>query len=160
MLIAYFSWSGNVKLIAEKIHGLVGGDVFEITPVAPYSRDYRECLVEANAHRKANAEIELASMVPAEAMAKHKVVFVGYPNWLQALPMPVVSFLKACDWTGKMIMPFCSHGGGRLGQSEAELAKLCPKAKIARAISVFKGGGDTLGEYLNDWLGGVGGETA
>lgn len=30
ILIAYFSWGGNAKSIAEKIHSQVGGDMFRI----------------------------------------------------------------------------------------------------------------------------------
>ena len=28
VLVAYFSWSGNTKTIAEKIHKRVGGDIY------------------------------------------------------------------------------------------------------------------------------------
>ena len=47
MLIAYFSWSGNTRGIAEQIHQKVGGDLIEIEPIRPYSRDYNTCLEEA-----------------------------------------------------------------------------------------------------------------
>ena len=30
ILIAYFSWSGNTKHIAEKFQSRIGGDMFEI----------------------------------------------------------------------------------------------------------------------------------
>lgn len=30
ILVAYYSWGGNTKSIAEKIHKKVGGDIFEI----------------------------------------------------------------------------------------------------------------------------------
>lgn len=36
ILIAYFSWSGNTKSIAEKIHNTVGGDMFQIETETPY----------------------------------------------------------------------------------------------------------------------------
>ena len=31
--------------------------------------------------------------------------------------MPIATFLESYDLSGKTIIPFCSHGGGRFGQS-------------------------------------------
>jgi len=42
ILIAYFSWSGNTKSIAEKIHNTIGGDMFRIETAVPYPEDYNE----------------------------------------------------------------------------------------------------------------------
>jgi flavodoxin len=160
MLVAYFSWGGNTRRVAEVIHGKVGGEIFEIAPLKPYSEDYDKCLAEANQEKRSRAKIELKAAISPEEMRKHKVVFVGYPNWLQAIPRPVGTFLEAFDWTGKIIMPFCTHGGGRLGQTEAELSKLCPKAKIVRSLAVFKDGGEALSDELDEWLSAVEGESA
>ena len=42
VLIAYFSWGGNTKSIAEKIQGKTGGDLFRIETVESYPTDYNE----------------------------------------------------------------------------------------------------------------------
>ena len=42
ILIAYFSWSGNTKHIAEEIQNRVGGDMFRIETATPYPNDYNE----------------------------------------------------------------------------------------------------------------------
>ena len=39
ILIAYYSWSGNTRKIAELIEGETGGTLFEIEPVQPYTTD-------------------------------------------------------------------------------------------------------------------------
>ena len=39
VLIAFFSWGGNTKGIAEEIQAQTGADLFEITLVNPYSND-------------------------------------------------------------------------------------------------------------------------
>ena len=44
--------------------------------------------------------------------------------------MPIASFLEEYDFSGKQILPFCSHGGGRFGQSLTAIAKLAPDADI------------------------------
>lgn len=42
VLVAYFSWGGNTKSIAEKIQAKTGADIFRIEPVTPYPQDYNE----------------------------------------------------------------------------------------------------------------------
>lgn len=41
-LIAFFSWGGNTKGVAEEIQNQTGADLFEITLVEPYSTDYNK----------------------------------------------------------------------------------------------------------------------
>ena len=40
--------------------------------------------------------------------------------------MPIATFLESYDFSGKTILPFCSHSGGRFGQSLTAIAKLAP----------------------------------
>lgn len=40
ILIAYFSYTGHTKGIAEQIQDLTGGVIFEIRPAEAYSDDY------------------------------------------------------------------------------------------------------------------------
>ena len=47
VLIAYFSWGGNTRGVAEEIERQTGADLFEITLVEPYSKDYDTVLDEA-----------------------------------------------------------------------------------------------------------------
>ena len=47
ILVAYFSWSGNTKAVAEEIHKQVGGDIVEIVPATPYS-EKRYCCQSQN----------------------------------------------------------------------------------------------------------------
>lgn len=42
ILIAYFSWGGNTKSIAEKIQTKTNGDMFRIETATPYPEDYNE----------------------------------------------------------------------------------------------------------------------
>jgi flavodoxin len=45
--VAYFSHSGNTRVIANQIHESVGGDIFEIVAVDPYPRNYHEVVEQA-----------------------------------------------------------------------------------------------------------------
>lgn len=154
MLIVYFSWSGNTKGIAEQIHQKVGGDFVEIELVKPYSRDYNTCLDEARRDQDNKARPELKIRI--DNMAQYDVVFLGYPNWWATIPMPIASFLEQYEFQGKTIVPFVSHGGGRLGQSVTDIAKLSPQATIAEALSVSYSGGSSLSGDIDAWLNKIG----
>ena len=41
VLIAYYSYSGNTKYIAEKIQKMTRGDLFEIKTVKTYPKNYK-----------------------------------------------------------------------------------------------------------------------
>ena len=66
--------------------------------------------------------------------------------------MPIASFLEEYDLSGKQIIPFCSHGGGRFGQSLTAIAKLAPNADLGEGLSVHYSGGSGLAENVKVWL--------
>ncbi|EFC96352.1 hypothetical protein CE91St54_44300 [Hungatella hathewayi] len=45
---------------------------------------------------------------------------------------------------GETIIPFCSQGGGRFGQSLAFIAKLAPDAMIGEGLAISYSGGESL----------------
>ncbi len=149
-LIAYFTWSGNTRGIARLLHQKVGGDLVELEPVTPYSENYDTCLEQAKRDQEQAARPELKTRIAD--MGRYDTVFLGYPNWWASIPMPIASFLEQYDFSGKTIVPFVSHGGGRLGQSLTAIAKLCPSSRITEALSVRYSGGSSLSEDMDDWL--------
>ena len=62
------------------------------------------------------------------------------------------SFLEEYDFSGKQIIPFCSHGGGRFGQSLTAIAKLAPEANMGEGLSVHYSGGSSLPDNVTAWL--------
>ena len=150
VLIAFFSWGGNTKGIAEEIQAQTGADLFEIILVNPYSNDYNTVLDEAQRDQNEQARPELA--VHVENMEEYDTVILGYPNWWASIPMPIASFLEEYDFSGKTIVPFCSHGGGRFGQSLTTIAKLVPDAQMGEALSVHYSGGSDLPDEITEWL--------
>ncbi|MGN0602678.1 MAG: flavodoxin [Oscillospiraceae bacterium] len=150
VLIAYFSWGGNTKGIAEEIQRQTGADIFEITLVHPYSDDYNTVLDEAQRDQNEQARPELASHI--ENMDKYDTIILGYPNWWASIPMPIASFLEEYDFADKTIIPFCSHGGGRFGQSLTAIAKLTPDSVMGEALSIHYSGGSEMPDDVNEWL--------
>ena len=50
--------------------------------------------------------------------------------------LAVWTFLEAHDFAGKTILPFCTHEGSGLGQSERDIRKLCPGARVLRGLAI------------------------
>jgi formylglycine-generating enzyme required for sulfatase activity/flavodoxin len=150
VLIAYYSWGGNTRAIAGMIRERTGADLFEIEPARSYSGDYNTVLSEAQRDQRAQARPELAKRV--DDMGRYDVILLGYPNWWASIPMPIASFLEEYDFSGKTIIAFCSHGGGRFGQSLTAIAKLAPNARMGEALSVHYSGGSALGRDIGEWL--------
>ena len=150
VLIAYFSWSGNTRGVAEEIRRQTGFDLFVIEPNPPYSTDYNTVLMQAQEaqHRQERPALQYH----VENMERYDTILLGYPNWWASIPMPIASFLEEYDFSGKTILPFCSHGGGRFGQSLTAIAKLAPDAALGPGLSVHYSGGASMPQDVTDWL--------
>lgn len=144
---------GNTEVIAKMINEIIGGDMFHIDTIKPYPEDYEETTKVAKQELKSNARPELSEHVAD--MDVYNVIFLGYPNWWGTMPMAVHTFLESYDFSGKTIIPFCTHEGSGLGASVKNITKLCPKADVVNAIS-FRGGNvrNARGEVEN-WLNGA-----
>jgi flavodoxin len=133
-LIAYFSWGGNTREMAKQIQQQTGGDLFEIKTVKPYPTDYNECVDVAKKEQQADARPPLADEV--KDLTAYDVVFVGYPNWWGTMPQALFTFLEKYSMSGKTVIPFCTHGGGRWGRSTDDLKKLCPDATVFEGLAI------------------------
>ena len=150
ILIAYFSWGGNTRGIAQEIQRQTGAELFEIELVTPYSTDYNTVLDQAQRDQNAQARPELS--VHVEDMDQYDTIILGYPNWWASIPMPIASFLEEYDFSGKTIIPFCSHGGGRFGQSLTAITKLVPDAVLGEGLAISYSGGSSLADDVAEWL--------
>lgn len=150
ILIAYFSWSGNTENAAQIIQEQTGADIIELNPAEPYSSNYSEVLDQAQKDMNADARPELANHV--ENMEQYDTILLGYPNWWATIPMPVATFLEEYDFSGKTIIPFCSHGGGGFGQSITDISKLAPNSRIGEGLSIHYSGGTSLENGITTWL--------
>lgn len=92
MLIAYFSWGGNARGIAEEIQRQTGADIFEISPITPYSDDYNTVLDEAQRDQNAQVRPELSEHI--EDMSQYDTIILGYPNWGAFIPMPILQLAE------------------------------------------------------------------
>ena len=136
--------------VAEEIQAHTGADLFEIELVNPYSTDYNTVLDQAQHDQNIQARPELKNHV--ENFEQYDTILLGYPNWWASIPMPIASFLEEYDFAGKTIIPFCSHGGGRFGQSLTAITKLASDAVIGEPLSIHYSGGSSLSDDVEEWL--------
>lgn len=119
---------GNTAVAAEYIWKAVGGDLFEIETVKTYMKDHMKMIYEAKAELESGIRVEVKGY--PENFNEYDIVYLGYPNWWNTMPMPVVTFLEHMDWKGKRIIPFCTSEGSGQGNSIADMKKICIGADI------------------------------
>ena len=144
ILVAFFSRAGenyavghieqgNTHIVAELIASATGGTIFRIEPATPYPDDYRACTEIAQREKRSKARPALVGEIAAE---EYDVIFLGYPNWWGDLPMPVYTFLERHDWQGKVVIPFCTHEGSGLSDTENRLRTACRGASVLNGLAV------------------------
>ena len=150
ILIAYFSHSGNTREIANQIHKIVGGDIFEIQAAKPYPDDYDAVVKQARQELDSGYKPPLKTKI--ENIKSYDLIFIGYPNWCGTFPAPVKTFLSECDFSGKTIAPFCTHGSGGLGRSVTDISKLCPKSTLLDSFAILGSDVKTAQNEVSEWL--------
>jgi|GEM_PF-28463 len=133
ILVAYFSLAGeqygvgvieegNTSIIAHMIAEQTGADLFEIEAAAPYPTSHSELLDVSRQEMTDNVRPEIAGTV--DNMDDYDTIFIGFPNWWGDMPMIVYHFLESYDLSGKTIVPFCTHGGSGLSNTESTIADI------------------------------------
>lgn len=128
ILVVYYSATGSTKAVADTIADTTRADLFEITPVVPYTsddlnwtNDNSRVSVEHNDESK--RDVPLTKTTP-DNWADYDTVFIGYPIWWGIAAWPVNNFVEGNDFTGKTVIPFCTSSSSGLGQSGDLLADM------------------------------------
>lgn len=153
ILVAYFSWSGNTRTVAEAIQSHLDTAIFEIATVNGYSEDYDTVLDEAQAEQRENARPELNAQV--EDMDGYDVIFLGYPNWWGDMPMALYTFLDTYDLSGKTVIPFVTSGGSGFSRTVSAIETAEPDATLLDGLALSGDGVDNAGVQIEQWLDGL-----
>ena len=100
-LVAYFSYSGTTKNVAETLSSKTGADLFAIERKEEYKNPY----TEGNSEIRFNKKPELKNTL--DNIEEYDVVFIGFPIWFHATPALINTFLESYDLKDKIIIPFC-----------------------------------------------------
>lgn len=143
-------FAGNAELLAQFVQEATGGDLFLIQTVDTYPSDYRETTDKAKVEQNENARPALASHV--ENMDAYDTIILIYPNWWGTLPQPLFTFLEEYDFSGKTILPLCTHGGSALGRSDDDIAKICPNANMLKGLAVSGSDAASARGKVEEWI--------
>ena len=130
ILVAYFSYSGVTKGIAEKVVNVTGADMFHIETVEPYSQVYKEVVKASQMELTSGKRPEITGHV--ENMNEYDTVLVGFPNWLSTCPTAVMTFLEQHNMKNKTILPFITHGGGGIGHAREDIEKSLGESVVTK----------------------------
>lgn len=128
VLVVYYSATGSTKAVAETLAETLDADLFEVTPTEVYSSDdlnwndaqSRVCREHDD---KTLREVALVSDA-ADHWDRYDTVLIGYPIWWGEAAWPIDGFVKANDFTGKTVIPFCTSTSSGMGQSGTLLATM------------------------------------
>lgn len=139
---------GHTAAAAEFIQQAVGGDLFEIETVKTYNPDHMTMIYEAKEELDQGIRPAIRHLPD---LANYDTVFLGFPNWWNRLPMPVVSVLERLDWHGKTIIPYVTSGGSGFGQSLDELRRICTGATIKDGAAFIGNDVETSAQAISNW---------
>ncbi|MBR2593628.1 MAG: S-layer homology domain-containing protein [Firmicutes bacterium] len=141
---------GMDRFIGEIIAEKTKGDLFSIQTEEKFSGEYNTLLDNAQ-EMKNNGEMPALSS-HIENLDDYDVIFVGYPIWWGALPQVMESFFSEYDFSGKTIVPFCTHGGSGNSGTFSKIAELEPNADVKDGIAINMDNVSGSKQNILDWL--------
>ncbi|MEG3111002.1 flavodoxin [Pantoea sp. T14] len=150
ILVAYFSRSGNTRVIAGVIHRSLKTDLFEIEPATPYPKDYFQTVEQAKNERSRGTKPTLKNRVAD--IERYETVYLGFPIWGTSVPPVVQTFLSNHNFAGKLLIPFITHGGYGKGDSEDILVSLAPAARREKPLVIECDQERRTTETVTHWL--------
>ncbi len=85
-LVVYYSATGNTETVAGYLADALGADLFEITPVQPYTADDLNWSDDTSRVSREHEDASLRTVELEQDTVEHweeyDTVFIGYPIWL------------------------------------------------------------------------------
>lgn len=156
-LVVYYSASGNTENIANYIASAMDGDLFEIIPTEIYTgADLDWTDEDSRVSREHDNEDERNVPLVSDTVDnwdEYDTVFIGYPIWWGIAAWPVDGFIKASDFTGKTVIPFCTSASSGLGESGELLEEMAGTGEWLESERFRSGASE---ETVLSWVEGLG----
>lgn len=150
ILVAYFSRTGNTRVIAQQIRRARNANLFEIKAATPYPEDYEETVAQAARETRSGYLPALAAFVAHPS--RYETIYLGFPIWGMTAPPIIRSFLRAHDFSGKALHPFITHGGYGLGNSVDIVKDFSAGAQIKEPFVMEADQERRTLQQVNGWL--------
>lgn len=150
-LVVYFSCTGTTELVAEYITEILGADSYQIVPEDPYTEADLAYYTNGRADQEQNdPNVRPAISGGVENMNEYDTIILGYPIWHGQAPRIISTFLESYDFSGKMIVPFCTSHSSGIGSSASNLHSLCAESVEWRDGKRFESG--VSKESVQKWI--------
>ena len=126
VLVAYFSWGGTTRRMAQEIQRITDADIFEIVPETAYPTNYTECTQVALRERDNDERPAIKSRI--DNFDAYDVVFIGCPVWWHTAPMIISTLAENYDFSGKTVIPFCTYASTYRDETLQKIVDLTPAA--------------------------------
>lgn len=154
ILIAYYSQSGHTEAVAKAIQQETGGDLYRIRTNISYPKNAPAMQSQVKAEYNEGLRPPLAEPMPD--MSRYDVVLLGFPNWYNAPPVGVFTFLEGTDWKEKTIVPFVTYGLSGWGSSIDDIRVAAPNAAVAKGLAVHASQAGHCRKAVASWLDSLG----
>lgn len=155
-LIVYYSATGSTKKVAEEISKNLDADLFEIEPVDEYTSDDLDWTDKNSRVSKEHDDESLRDVklknTKVDNWDSYDTVLIGYPIWWGVAAWPVDVFVKANNFDGKKVIPFCTSASSSLGQNGDLLAK---EANSGNWVEGHRFSSGTSSSDIKTWIDGL-----
>lgn len=150
-MVAFFSITGTTGRVAKFVANFVEGDLFEIKPAQPYTKkdlDWHDKESRSTVEMHDEAARPAIEEMDIPRWEEYEVVFLGFPIWWYVAPRIINTFLESRDFSGKIIVPFCTSSGSDVGETNKFLQPSCPGATLRPARCLNK----LTRRMVEDWM--------
>lgn len=152
-LVVYYSATGNTEAVVQDIVNETGATSFAIQPAQPYTSEDLDYNNSSSRVSKEHADPALQDVAldqdTPDSWDSYETVIIGYPIWWGQAAYPVASFVKANDFTGKTVIPFCTSASSDIGDSAQNLANL---AKSGEWMGGMRFPADVNEDEILQWI--------
>ena len=152
-IVVYFSAQNHTKAVAEKIADKLNADIFEIIPEDKYTSEDLDWTDNNSRVSKEHEDDALRNVKlekdKVDNWDEYDTVLIGYPIWWGVASWTVDTFVKANDFNGKTVIPFCTSSSSGLGQSGKLLEE---EANGGNWEDGHRFKSNATDEEINDWI--------
>ena len=141
---------GNTEYVANLISEKTNSDLFRLEPKDAYPTDHQQLLARARKEMQNNERPALKKEID---ISTYDTIFIGYPIWNADLPPIINTFLENNDFSGKTVVPFCTHGGSGLSGTPQTIKTVLKEAKvITNGFEIYRLNMEEASNEVDTWL--------
>lgn len=113
-LVVYYSYSGNTKLLAEKIAEYTNSDIKEIIAKVPYTDEDVDWTKEDSRTTLEYKDRTIRPEINDIDITGYDAIYIGFPVWFYREPNLIDTFIESHNFDGKTVRFFASSHSSSL----------------------------------------------